>query len=555
MKVLSRIPWPALATLAVLILGSALPLQAEQPSLHRHFKPAIEEIDVDCPNCGWNTVELRSNGIPSRNAVVPFKQGETCPVCGGRGRLTSRIDWQHGYFLVEGFGVPPEDLVREYVETRSRRLLARMRIQAMRAAQLDCYRNAVRLASQVRLDGDRFLGDMAQELRGRVRMWEEVGDGEWIEKNVSFPFFKKLLKVPIWGAEGVVGVFYNTQIEKLRKKIEKKKPFDWRKALNEYEKHPERFEPAHDLPPGPSGSDTPAQPGGDETPSQPGEDEPPSPPSHGETPPQPSPGETPAQPSPGETPAQPSPGETPAQPSPGETPAQPSPGETPAQPSPGETPAQPAPGETPPQPGGTEPGEVEPPAYDPSEEEEVPEYDEVFFDARGLEEDGEPLNPAMYPEVQFEDANGKVHSVYDLSEVEESEASETGMVHYVTSNTPFEKISQLAGPRALVIRVFEIRRTPVRVAGLNLPLLFQQGVDFGGKKGQKKHKYEFKFKAVKATGLQKANIMISARDALELKKTDEATKVLKNCKVIIISGGDIAGKEGKKGFDARWAKK
>ena len=85
---------------------------------------------------------------------------------------------------------------------------------------------------------------------------------------------------------------------------------------------------------------------------------------------------------------------------------------------------------------------------------------------------------------------------------------------------------------------------PQWLAQNTVPIYMQEGVDLTGPKGVKKEKYQFKFQAVKSSGIEKANIMISAKDALELKKTDEAAKVLSKCKVIIIAGGDIAGKEG-----------
>ncbi|MHC4599939.1 MAG: hypothetical protein ACYS47_13125, partial [Planctomycetota bacterium] len=110
--------WPFVAVLAGLFfLAAASPAEAVSRRVRKHFKPYTEDIDVDCPNCGWNTVELRSNAIPSTKPIVPFKNGTTCPVCRGRGRLMARVDWQHGHYLVEGFGVPPKDMMREYVET------------------------------------------------------------------------------------------------------------------------------------------------------------------------------------------------------------------------------------------------------------------------------------------------------------------------------------------------------------------------------------------------------------------------------------------------------
>jgi hypothetical protein len=340
----------------------------------------------------------------------------------------------------------------------------------------------VALAARVRLDGDRLLGaNMAQELRGHVRGFEEVGDGEWVEKNVSYPFFKKIMKVPLWGAEGMVAVFYKSEKDRIKKE-KARRSFDWRKALDDYKKNPEKWKP-----PGRA-----AEPPDRETP-------------------------TPAEP--GETPKEtPEPGESPGE--------KPEPGA-----SPGTTP---------------EPGEVEPEPTEPAEptEEEPSEYDEIIIDARAPTEGGSRPNPALFPQVQFQDPKGNTHTVYDLAEVEDESVSESGMVQYVNSNTPFEKISRLAGPRTLVLRASAVRGEALKVAGLNLKIFFQEGVDFGGKKGAKKKKFNYKFRAVKTAGLQKANIVISAKDALELKKTDEAAKVLKKCKVIIISGGDIAGKKG-----------
>jgi hypothetical protein len=498
----------AVAAVGLAILAVAGPAWAEESP----FKPYTESIDADCPNCGWSMSEQKSNGLPSKSPIVPFKQGEICPICAGKGKLLAQIDWQNGFYLVEGFGVPPQDKVKEYVKNKSKALLREMIRLARRAAEVDCQRNVVALASRVRLDGDRLLGDMAQELTGRVEMMEEVGDGDWVEENVSYPFFKLTMKVPLWGAEGVMGVFYNKEAEGLKKAREKKKPFDWREAMKSYEKNPKEWEK-------PS---VPAKPA--EQPVKP----------------QPQPGTEPAKPEP-----QPGtqPGTEPAKP-------EPQPGTQP-----GTEPAKPAP-----QPGtqpGTEPG-TEPPVVPAKPEETQPakpatddEYnkkpasdvEEVIIDARGLQEEG-GLNPALFPKVEFVDNNGNTQTVYELSEVEESSAKSNGMVQYVNSNTPFEKISQLVGPRAIVLRASAVRRGSVRLAGLHLPVCFQEGVDFTGPKGEQKKKVEYKFKAVHAAGVEKANIVITARDALELKKTDEAAKVLTKCKVIIITGGDIAGKEG-----------
>jgi RHS repeat-associated protein len=76
------------------------------------------------------------------------------------------------------------------------------------------------------------------------------------------------------------------------------------------------------------------------------------------------------------------------------------------------------------------------------------------------------------------------------------------------------------------------------------PFGLQEGVDFSGRKGELRIKHRYYFKDVRVKDISKANIMISAKDALELKKTDPAAQVLTKCKVIIISGGPVTGKEG-----------
>src|SRR3970282_1658763 len=62
--------------------------------------------------------------------------------------------------------------------------------------------------------------------------------------------------------------------------------------------------------------------------------------------------------------------------------------------------------------------------------------------------------------------------------------------------------------------------------------------------GDSKKKLTFKVKATDMDGAQRADVVISAQDARKLKATDQATNVLKNCKVVVIAGGDIAGARG-----------
>ena len=55
---------------------------------------------TDCPNCGWSFVTKASNGKYNTNNSYamgseynrPFHQGEICPVCGGKGKITTYQD-------------------------------------------------------------------------------------------------------------------------------------------------------------------------------------------------------------------------------------------------------------------------------------------------------------------------------------------------------------------------------------------------------------------------------------------------------------------------------
>ncbi|MHC4531698.1 MAG: RHS repeat domain-containing protein, partial [Planctomycetota bacterium] len=75
------------------------------------------------------------------------------------------------------------------------------------------------------------------------------------------------------------------------------------------------------------------------------------------------------------------------------------------------------------------------------------------------------------------------------------------------------------------------------------PFGFQSGIDLSGPRGKRKKTYVFKYRPQHLEGLKKAHIMISCKDALELKPDDPMAKVLVQCKVIIISGG-MTGKKG-----------
>jgi RHS repeat-associated protein len=75
------------------------------------------------------------------------------------------------------------------------------------------------------------------------------------------------------------------------------------------------------------------------------------------------------------------------------------------------------------------------------------------------------------------------------------------------------------------------------------PFGLQRGIDLSGPRGKRKKTYTFRYQPQHLEGLKKANIMISEKDALELKPDDPMAKVLMQCKVIIV-GGPMIGKKG-----------
>lgn len=67
---------------------------------------------VNCPNCGWDFTQSRSNNIYTVNASgvtlnKSFPQGQRCPVCKGRGKL--EFQRSVDYKSLIGFGPPPEE--------------------------------------------------------------------------------------------------------------------------------------------------------------------------------------------------------------------------------------------------------------------------------------------------------------------------------------------------------------------------------------------------------------------------------------------------------------
>jgi hypothetical protein len=48
-----------------------------------------EQGGVKCPNCGYDPLSKRSNGVYNGSGIMPFPYGQLCPVCAGEGKTTT----------------------------------------------------------------------------------------------------------------------------------------------------------------------------------------------------------------------------------------------------------------------------------------------------------------------------------------------------------------------------------------------------------------------------------------------------------------------------------
>jgi len=148
----------------------------------------------------------------------------------------------------------------------------------------------------------------------------------------------------------------------------------------------------------------------------------------------------------------------------------------------------------------------------------------LVLDARGLER-GSPVNPALFPKIMTE----KGETVYDLRGVEEGALVERGMARYVVSDRDHDELLMLGG------RPFHLMD------------LFSPPTVWAEEKRKRKKRGKYIITNVKqVAGLKKTNLVISEGDARDLKKEDASSKILKQCRVIVIVSSPLGGIEGKR---------
>ncbi len=188
-------------------LSGALAAPAENDFyMPKGVKPAVQEFVRDCPLCGWNPLKKRSNDKPAKRFTGAFKAGETCPFCGGKGKITESINWARGYAEAYGVGAPEE---RSTIEDPKRRK-AFEALQAKSGGQRVALRNAVKLLANLKLDGKTAANaaNYVQKIEATVKGFETLKVKQ--SSDSDLPYYIAKVRVPLWGVKGLTTSLWET---------------------------------------------------------------------------------------------------------------------------------------------------------------------------------------------------------------------------------------------------------------------------------------------------------------------------------------------------------
>ena len=153
----------------------------------------------------------------------------------------------------------------------------------------------------------------------------------------------------------------------------------------------------------------------------------------------------------------------------------------------------------------------------------------LVLDARGQD-----VEPALFPQV-LDEAGGVL---YEVDDVDHAALTERGMARYVVSDLP---PGQLGAGRSRLEDLIE--RVVFGIASPSPAYAEDKPAGEDGKRRRRRRQYVVK--DVKAAeGLTKTNLVISERDARDLKKVNAASKILKKCRVIVVVNSPLGGIEG-----------
>jgi hypothetical protein len=149
----------------------------------------------------------------------------------------------------------------------------------------------------------------------------------------------------------------------------------------------------------------------------------------------------------------------------------------------------------------------------------------LVLDARDVNSE-QQLTPALFPKI----VSAKGETVYELSNVDKEALVQRGMASYVLSGVTGNISSNAGRPLARII------------AELNDFLSLSAAC--AEERGKRAKREQFIVKKVEdLQGLTRTNLVISEKDAQELKKEDAASQILEKCRVIIIVSSPIGGIE------------
>ncbi len=137
------------------------------------------------------------------------------------------------------------------------------------------------------------------------------------------------------------------------------------------------------------------------------------------------------------------------------------------------------------------------------------------------------LKPALFPKIMT--PSGK--TIYELKSVSEQALVERGMVRYVVSDKPADK---LHARQANIKTVLD---------QIDAFLSVQEAQAEEKTKRSKRRRYIVK-QVKEVQGLMRTNLVISENDARQLTEEDASSQILKKCRVIVIAASPIGGIEG-----------
>ena len=150
----------------------------------------------------------------------------------------------------------------------------------------------------------------------------------------------------------------------------------------------------------------------------------------------------------------------------------------------------------------------------------------LVLDARNLPSH-DRIKPALFPQIVSSD--GEI--IYHLNNVQETALVKKGMARYVESAKSRKQFSQRPGLQDdIIVLVNQFLGAPEVYAA-------------EGKKRRKRRKF-IVAEVKQAGGLNKTNLVISTADAHQLKGQDQASQILKQCRVIVVVSSPIGGIEG-----------